>query len=149
MGTRGPLAKRSDEPRAGHSMGVHDIRNRITVTEHDYRVVVPEEDPAWDNYAKWWYRSLRHSGQSKFFENSDWMSAFIAADVLSQMCEVGYSAGLLAEWNDMASRLLVCEADRRRVNMELVNKGVDPDEQEARNDTNGWRESLAGEIVDG
>lgn len=147
MGARGPIAKRSTEPRIGNSMGVNDIRNRITTVQHDFNVVVPAPSEHWHDYATWWYKSLRVSGQSKYFENSDWMTAFVAADLLDQMCQTGYSAGLLAEWNQITSRLLCTEGDRRRVHMEIMRMAADPDEEAADSDVTEWQSTLAGEVV--
>jgi hypothetical protein len=147
MGARGPIAKRSSE-RLGKSMGANDTRNKVSTLEHDYNVIVPAPSEHWHDFAKWWYKSLRVSGQSKYYENSDWMTAFVAADLLDQMCEAGYSAGLLAEWNQITSRLLTCEADRRRVHVELVKMASDPDEDAADADVSGWKSTLAGEVVD-
>lgn len=146
MGSRGPIAKRSSE-RIGHSQGVFDVRNQITTIQHDFNVVVPAPSEHWHDFATWWYKSLRVSGQSKYYENSDWMTAFVAADLLDQMCQAGYSAGLLAEWNQITSRLLVTEADRRRVHVEIEKMAADPDEQAADDDVSGWQSTLAGEVV--
>lgn len=146
MGSRGPIAKRASE-RIGHSQGAFDVRNKITTVQHDYNVVVPAPSEHWHDFAKWWYKSLRVSGQSKYYENSDWMTAFIAADLLDQMCQAGYSAGLLAEWNQITSRLLVAEADRRRVHLEIEKMAADPDEQAADEDVETWQSTLAGEVV--
>jgi hypothetical protein len=128
-------------------MGVADTRSQLTIVEHDFNVVIPGENTEWHEYARWWYRSLRVSGQSKWYENSDWMMAFLAADILSFMLENGYKPGMVAEWNSMAARLLVTESDRRHARIELVKVAADPDDEAAGLEVSGWQNALAGEIV--
>jgi hypothetical protein len=145
-GTRGQIPKRSTE-RLGHSMGDADTRSQLTIIEHDFNTVIPGENSEWHEYAKWWYRSLRVSGQSKWYENSDWMMAFLAADILSDMLDNGYRAGMVAEWNSMCVRLNVTEADRRHSRIELVKTAINPDEQAGQIEVGGWQNALAGEVV--
>jgi hypothetical protein len=128
-------------------MGERDTRNKVTTTPHDFNTVIPAADPQWADEAQWWYKSLMVSGQAKWYENSDWMTAYVAADLLSQMFICGYKPGLLAEWNNIASRLCVTEGDRRRVHLELVKTGVDPDDEAAEEDVKGWQGALSGEVV--
>jgi hypothetical protein len=128
-------------------MGEADTRNHITVIEHDFTTVIPGENPDWHDYAKWWYRSLRVSGQSKWYENSDWMTAFLAADILSDMLDNGYRPGMVAEWNSMCTRLLVTEADRRHSRVELLKSGVNPDQEAGQHEVEGWKSILSGEVV--
>jgi hypothetical protein len=128
-------------------MGVADTRSQLTIIEHDYNTVIPGENPEWHEYAKWWYRSLRVSGQSKFYENSDWMMAFLAADILDDMLQNGYRPGMVAEWNSMCVRLNVCEADRRHSRIELVRTAADPDEEAGALEAHNWENVLSGEVV--
>ena len=91
---------------------------------------VPVESSAWHPVAQGWYRSLRMSGQSQWYEASDWATAWVAAEVLSRLYEFGFSATLLEQWNSMAARLMVAEGDRRRLRIELV-RDEDTDDDEA------------------
>lgn len=76
MGVRGPVPKRDEErvrrnveSQAEHAPGAVTIR-----------VPAPLKD--WVPQAKLWYRSLRQSGQQRFFEPSDWRYAWTLADLL-------------------------------------------------------------------
>jgi hypothetical protein len=73
------------------------------------------------------------SGQSKWYEPSDWATAWIAADLLTKIYECDfYRAGmLLAEFNHMAAMLLTTDGERRRLRVELIKAGGNPDEDEA------------------
>lgn len=66
------------------------------------------------------FESLAKSGQSSFFEPSDWQTARLAAEVTSQMLKSDkISAMLLAAVDTIWARLLMTEADRRRLKIEL------------------------------
>jgi len=82
---------------------------------------VPSPPRSWHKIAKGWYASLAASGQAQWFEASDWGTAFVAGELLSQICSQGFqSPGLLREFNAMSRRLLATEGDRRAARIELV-----------------------------
>jgi len=107
---------------------------------------VPVESRKWHPVAQGWYKSLRMSGQSQWYEASDWATAWVAAEVLDRLYRYGFSATLLAEWNDMARGLLCTVGDRRRMRVELVRgEEIDDDENEAAE----MLDVLRGELVSG
>jgi hypothetical protein len=115
-GTRGPVPKRSTERRR---------RNKETQVETVTLtgagpVEVPPADEAWHPIAKDWYLSLAKSGQSKYYEPSDWQAARYVAEVMTKNLKAKrFSAQLMASvWAAMTD-LLTTEADRRRVRMEI------------------------------
>jgi hypothetical protein len=70
--------------------------------------------------ARAWYRSLAESGQSRYYEPSDWQMARIVAAQLSDYLSSGkLSANMLAAFNDAFDRLLVTEGSRRRLRIEV------------------------------
>lgn len=94
-----------------------------------YPVTIPEPDPEWHDIAKMLWDSLAQSGQSAYYQQSDWAFAYSLCEDLSfyknplisrdgveyhkrsgQMLQTIYSA---------MERLLVTEGDRRRVRIEL------------------------------
>jgi hypothetical protein len=83
-------------------------------------VVVPEPDEMWHPIARRWYEALGESGQSRFYEPSDWAAAQYAAEAMSRNLAAGrFSAQMFAAvWSAM-NDLLTTEGDRRRVRMEL------------------------------
>ena len=93
------------------------------------KVEIPSPDPDWHPIAKMLWDALENSGQSDFYQQSDWAFAYSLCEDLSmyksphvskdgteyhkrsgQMLQTIYSA---------MERLLVTEGDRRRVRIEL------------------------------
>jgi hypothetical protein len=130
MGTRGPAPKRESQRRR---------RNKpATEVEHAEAAPVeaaaaPPPDPDWHPVAVRWYESLGKSGQSRFYEPSDWATAYVIAESMSRefsehrvalagTVETLYEAprpGVLSAWLKAMTQLLVTEADRRRAALEL------------------------------
>lgn len=117
MGQRGPVPKRSDERRRRNKESEPDKVRAIV--EH---VVVPKPSLKWHPIAKAWYEALAESGQSKFYEPSDWAAAQYVAESMSinlRQAKARFSAVLFsAVWTAMGD-LLTTEAERRRVRMEI------------------------------
>lgn len=124
MGTRGPVPKRSDR-RLGHVTKAEV--EAVTHASAGSVPPVPEADPEWHQVAQAWFRSLSESGQSQFYEASDWATARYVAEGMSRNLEGGrFSAQLFAAVNSAMSNLLVTEGDRRRVRLELQRGGAGP-----------------------
>ena len=101
------------------------------------KVRVPSADKAWHPVAKRWYQSLKESGQSAFYEPSDWATAFVIAESMSreladqpivigtgehariEMIAQPPKAASIAAWLKAATALMVTEGDRRRLRLEL------------------------------
>lgn len=118
MGARGPIGKRSEE-RMGHRS--KEEKAEVTKAPGALVVAVPAPDELWHPIALRWYEALAESGQSRFFEPSDWAAAQYAAEAMSRNLNAGqrFSAQLFAAiWSAM-NDLLTTEGDRRRVRMEL------------------------------
>ena len=77
MGERGPAPKRNQDRVRRH----RDGRN-IEAVRHG-RVAVPRGEADWNPHAKKWYGSLKRSAQSAFYEPSDWATAKIVAQEIS------------------------------------------------------------------
>jgi hypothetical protein len=123
----GPPPKRSDQRRR---------RNKVNVdrVELDEVVSVPALDIE-DAHplAVDFYESLRTSGQARYYEPSDWQRARIMAWSLSQMLNSGRpSAMLLAALQKDMDALLVSEAERRRVRMEIERTAADTSVEDAK-----------------
>lgn len=114
MGTRGPVPKRTAERRR------RNAGQEVDTVARPEPVPVPELDPEWHPIARDWYASLETSGQSSFFEPSDWQAARFVAEVMTKNLEAGkFSSVLFASvWSAMGD-LLTTEADRRRVRIEI------------------------------
>ena len=150
MGERGPVPKRSEQ---------RIRRNKdypeITKAEAGGHFPAPfEPDEAWHPIALEFWESLQHSGQARFYEQSDWVAAYILCEHLSRELKPQFiglaksfdastgnsietpltmkvplkGANLSAIRTWMAS-LMVTEADRRRLSIELSK--VDPEQGRA------------------
>jgi hypothetical protein len=134
MGTRGPAPKR-DAERAGHRPANFDADH----VELDEPVEIPEGDESWHRQAKAWFDSLTKSGQSRWYEPSDWAKAYLIAEGLNEYfrdvdagpafddngrplsARFANAATLKVLLSEMAS-LGVTESDRRRMRIEVTRK---------------------------
>ncbi|WP_432482582.1 phage terminase small subunit [Kineococcus esterisolvens] len=91
---------------------------------------VPHADPDWHPIAKRMWDSLKVSGQADFYEQSDWAIAFSLMDDLSHYKKSGKRSGqMLQVIMTSLSNLLVTEADRRRVRIELADPEPETDDE--------------------
>lgn len=135
-----PAPRKRADQRTGHSKGNADSRNGVTTAPSGVSFVIPEESKEWHAVARGWYRSLAMSGQSRFYEASDWAMAWVGADALSMWYSTrgGYGAGaLLSQFIDIASKLMCTEGDRRKMRIELIKAraGADAEEIESEDAT--------------
>lgn len=123
-GTRGPIGKRSEEVMGHRSK---DEKASVTKAPGASTVVMPEPDPLWHPIATRWYQALGESGQSRFYEPSDWAAAQYAAEAMSRnLSSDRFSAQLFTGiWSAM-NDLLTTEGDRRRVRLELQRPSENP-----------------------
>jgi hypothetical protein len=115
MATTGPVPKRADQRRR---------RNKPDTALRSVKVSgavdVPDPDEDWHPIAHAWYVSLAESGQSRFYEPSDWAQARLWAEILSRQLLSGrISAQMMATWSSAATELLTTEGARRRARMEI------------------------------
>ena len=138
--SRGPVPKRSDQRRRRNEPEA-PVDVAIGATD----VVVPEADPEWHPVAAMWFESLAASGQSVFYEPSDWATAFLIAESMSrdlspQFVGINEKSGevekdviplkgaSLSAYLKAMSVLLVTEGDRRRARVELMRPDGEEDE---------------------
>jgi hypothetical protein len=135
MGQRGPVPKRSDQRRR-----TNKPENPITKAPGAAPFTPARPPSEWHPAAKRWYESLALSGQSAFYEPSDWATAEIIAESISRDLKpqvVGVTRGRGPVRSDPAEgrqprrlpqgdvgSLLVTEGDRRRVSLELERRAV-------------------------
>jgi len=82
-------------------------------------VFAPDPSEEWHDTAKAWYRSLSDSGQSRYFEPSDWQAAHFCAALMHQALTGDVNAQLVAQVRGMMTDLLTTEGARRRAGIEL------------------------------
>lgn len=137
MGSRGPAPKRSSQRRR-----TNEPATKVVSAPAGAEVVVPEPSESWHPIARSWYDSLSLSGQSVFYENSDWQSAYVLAESMSrefkpqpivvgddvQFHEAAPKAASIQAWMKGFAQLLATEGERRRVGLELQRVAVDQEE---------------------
>ena len=122
MGQRGPVPKRSAE-RAGHRAKA----DKPDATRMAGTVTIPLASEDWHVYAAEWYDSLSASGQSKFYEPSDWEYARIVAEMASHALTASHpSAQLIKAVLAAMDSLGTTEGARRRMRIE-VERSDSPD----------------------
>lgn len=123
----GPVPNRSEDLARPRKRKGKDV---VPVTKGQLRPVrIPAANKDWNPIAKRWYNSLKTSGQSDFYQNSDWAFAYSVADDLSYYKEplinkdgeeyYKRSGQMLQSIYAAMTTLLVTEGDRRRVRIEL------------------------------
>lgn len=128
----GPIPQRSDQRRR---------RNKVEGLTKSFGAVsdiimVPDPDANWHPIALEWFMALRESGQSMFYEPSDWVSAKVAAELLSRELNKGQKINgqMITAWKQMADELLTTEGARRRAHMELERMTADLSAEQAKSD---------------
>lgn len=156
MGDRGPIPKRSEERRrrntperpvdrvaigadADDLFGDDLPDERVEHRHETDRVVAVECPPAdenWHSIAKMLYTSLQDSGQSMFYEPSDWAAAYLVCESISRdldeqvvgVTETGQTVkdfipmkgASLGAYTKILGELGVTEGSRRRLSIELT-----------------------------
>lgn len=157
MGTRGPVPKPAETRRRVNKpaipvkkapRGAPKPKPDAAAAAVDKVWTPKRADPKWHVIARDWYESLSLSGQSEFYEPSDWMTAYLMADSMSRDLKpqfVGFTekgdiltepipmkGSSLAAYLKGMGNLLVTEGDRRRMSVDLrKGKEADPDAERA------------------
>lgn len=120
----GPIPKRSDQ------------RRRVNVIEGLTKAVstspvrIPRSRSHWDPIAKRWFNSLKASGQSQFYEQSDWAQAEYVAELMSRTLTAATTPPtLVSAVLSAAKDLMTTEGARRTVRLELQRAPTGPDLQ--------------------
>ena len=113
MGTRGPAPKR-DAERAGHNAK----SEAATTAKMRGRVHQPDPRHGWSDETVAWYQSLASSGQSKWYEPSDWQQALWVGDQMEEQ-RLNPSAAQAAIVLKGMQDLGVSETARRHMRIEI------------------------------
>ncbi|TFI40278.1 hypothetical protein E4P29_25545 [Rhodococcus sp. 1R11] len=132
MGVRGPTPKRSDNRVRRNVTDENGVSTKMAPAA--INVKPPAEDRAWHPVIKGWYRSLKESGQSVFYEPSDWQAARFLAHYASKVLRAAEdttdptplrAASIGRIWSMMGD-LMTTETSRRRARVELIRLGLEP-----------------------
>lgn len=139
--TPGPIPKRSDQRRRVNAPEIP-----VDTAESKPVYEIPKSDPSWHEGARRWYDALGKSGQSVWYEESDWATAWVWAKMLSdQLLSTKPNSMVISAWGHAASELLTTEGARRRARIELAKADkVDQDAVNAAAGIADIRERLAG-----
>ncbi len=142
-GAGGPPPKRDAHRRRRGELALGKTADKATGAAS---VVKPEADPDWHPVASRWFDSLASSGQSAYYEPSDWATAFLVAESMSRELKpqpvvdsegnvsfVSYppKGASLAAWLKAMTTLMVTEGDRRRLRLELERPPADSEDKGA------------------
>lgn len=127
---RGPVPKRSDQRRRRNKP---EAAPAVVVAMGQQVVKPPTEDRAWHPYAKDWFRALKRSGQSQFYQESDWREAKLVAWLITQELSspTGARAGMMDVIFSRADALMTTEGARRRLRVELITPKITDEAKEA------------------
>lgn len=107
-------------------------------------VVVPDADPQWHPIARRLWDATRESGQTKFYEPSDWALLYSLMDDLSYAKRAERRpAGLVETIYSQLGNLLVSEGDRRRVQVELHRPSSQELEDAGVTEMSAWMERFS------
>ena len=138
MGSRGPIPRHPNERRRRNL-----VPGAETAMALMSEVRVPPAPKGVHPAARRWYRSLAKSGQSQFYEPSDWGYARITAIVLSKFLEQGITPSGLAVVQSMMNGLLTTEASRRRVGLSIARPPAQDEDATAPTAIEYYRELLS------
>lgn len=156
MGTRGPIPNRSDQRRRRNAPELP-----IDEAAGADDVEAPEPDETWHPIARRIFDSLGESGQSVFYEPSDWAQAFLMCESISRdlrpqvvgttdsgeilEATIPLKGASLNAYRAVMAALLVTEGDRRRAALELQRGGDPADPRQEHNATVTELRSIAGD----
>lgn len=148
MGSRGPVPKRSDQRRRVNKNPDGPVTKAPAgePVQPEGASTASAPDPLWHPLiAELWVAAGR-SGQSAFWEPSDWAMLKVGSQVMSDQLGSGRpSAVMFAAWDALMARLLMTEGDRRRLRLELErSKPEDPDQAAGVASMETWRARLGG-----
>ncbi|WP_030949258.1 hypothetical protein [Streptomyces sp. NRRL S-646] len=123
----GPVPKRSDQRRRRNK----NDGPQLVKAPGGAAPEIPPGDEGWHPIAARWYASLAESGQSQFYEASDWAMAVYLAEAMSRNLNSGkFSAQLLQTVPSGMTDLPTSEGARRRARVELERHDVGEDPRE-------------------
>jgi hypothetical protein len=106
-------------------------------------IPIPDADERWLPEVQSWFRSFKLSGQSSFFEASDWSTLVAAARAYDMSIRTG-SPGWFGNFVRLSERLGATIGDRKRIKMDLDGPGepLDSDEEAADAEVISWQKRL-------
>ncbi|WP_018503071.1 phage terminase small subunit [Parafrankia discariae] len=152
-GRGGPVPKRQAQRRRANKPEV-EVRSAPAAPAGKAQPPAAARD--WHPIARRWYKALAESGQSVYYEPSDWATAYLLAEVISRELQpqiVGrdeetgkpltatmpVKGASLAAWLKAMTGLMVTEGERRRARVELTRTDEEPAEEGALSKLDEYR----------
>lgn len=138
MGTRGPVPKREEARQRRNKSETPSV-----AAPGADEVKVPRVDSGWHPIAKKLWQAAKDSGQSKFYEPSDWAVLYSLMDDLSYYKNGAKRSGqMLQTIMASLSSLLLTEGDRRRLQIELSRPSSEQLDDAGVTEMNRWRDKF-------
>lgn len=132
------MAPPRKEQRLGHAHTAKGaVKPRVATAR---RYPQPKGNSEWHPMAGAWWRAVGMSSESRNYEPSDWMTAYVAAEVLDKLYTFGFAPGLLAEFGKMCARLRA----PRFEDIAEPEPVVDADEVAGVTTLESWKRKLQG-----
>jgi len=145
MGAAMPTPPKQPHQRGGRATSAHDDPRYVSVARGMSMrngVPIPKASKDWLPITRSWFNSLALSGQSEFYEASDWATAVAAAKAYDIFLRT-YNASIFANFVKLSERLGVTVIDRKRSRIELTEpEQADEDEDAADEAVEGWQRRL-------
>lgn len=144
------MPKKRPEERTGAAAGALNDPRFIAMSVGRSRrqgIAIPEASPQWHPQARSWYNALKLSGQSDFYEASDWATAVLCAQLYDMFMRTR-AVNYMNHFVKLSASLGVTVVDRKRNRIELDDPDVgDVDEEAADEAVIKWHGRLG--IVEG
>lgn len=127
------MAKKRPEERTGAAAGALNDPRFIAMSMGQSRrhgIAIPEASPQWLPQARSWFNSLALSGQSDFYEASDWATAVLCAQLYDMFLRTR-SINYMNTFVKLSASLGVTIVDRKRNRIELDDPDVSDKDEEA------------------
>jgi hypothetical protein len=130
------VAKKKPEDRTGAASGFANDPRFVAIAKGTSRragIPIPQASESWHPSAQSWFRSLSLSGQSDFYEASDWATAVFCAQLYDAFLRTRKST-MLPAFLRLSERLGVTIVDRKRNRIELDEPEVSDVDEDAADD---------------
>lgn len=134
----GPLPKRIEERRR------RNVVPGETTVVMDGVVEIPPARDDWHPTALAWYESLKDSGQSQFYEPSDWAQAVYAADLITKSLQPEATAAAAGMALAAMKELLTTESERRKAKLQVQRTNGGEPEAEKPTAIDEYRKMVTG-----
>lgn len=134
----GPLAKRVEERRR------RNIVPGESVVEMHGPVVIPPAREGWHPVATAYYEAFKDSGESLFFEPTDWTHAQFACELVTRALAEGATAAQATAALAALKDLLPTETDRRKAKLQVTRILGESESENAPTALDQYRKVLGG-----